>query len=284
MNIELTDLAVSTETSATDFLAKESGLSKSKIKTAMTKGAVWLKSGSKRKRLRRAKAILAPGDLVSIYYSPKVLETVPAQPMLVDDQSIFSVWEKPAGLMSAGSRFGDHCSINRVVEQQLDRPTFLVHRLDRYLWGLMVLAHSKSAAAHLSRQFQERKTTKIYHAIVHGKLSDERAINTPVDNRDASSGVKPISLGADTSLVEVSIETGRKHQIRQHLASINHPIVGDRQYGSRDNGFKDNGSEEMGGIQLAAVELGFESPLNGEWQRYTLADNKRPAFHPQEAK
>jgi tRNA pseudouridine32 synthase/23S rRNA pseudouridine746 synthase len=273
MMIELTDLAVSTETYATDFLAQETGLSKSKIKTTMTRGAVWLKSGSSVKRLRRAKAKLVPGDLVSIYYSPKVLEAVPAKPILVDDQSSFSVWEKPVGLMSGGSRFGDHCSINRVVEQQLDRPTFLVHRLDRYVWGLMVLAHSKSAAAHLSGQFQERKTTKIYHAIVHGKLSEERVINTPVDNKIASSTVKPIGLDADTSLIEVRIETGRKHQIRQHLASIDHPVVGDRQYGSQD----------VKGIQLAAVELGFKSPLNGEWQSYALADNKRPAFRPQDA-
>lgn len=274
MMIELTDLAVSTETYATDFLAQETGLSKSKIKTTMTRGAVWLKSGSSVKRLRRAKAKLVPGDLVSIYYSPKVLEAVPAKPILVDDQSSFSVWEKPVGLMSGGSRFGDHCSINRVVEQQLDRPTFLVHRLDRYVWGLMVLAHSKSAAAHLAGQFQDRKTTKIYHAIVHGKLLEERVINTPVDNKMASSTVKPISLDADTSLIEVRIETGRKHQIRQHLASIDHPVVGDRQYGSQD----------MKGIQLAAVELGFKSPLSGEWQSYALADNKRPAFRPQEAK
>ena len=80
--------------------------------------------------------------------------------------------------------------------------------------------------------------------------------------------VKPISHDADTSLIEVRIETGRKHQIRQHLSSIDHPVVGDRQYGSDD----------LKGIQLAAVELGFESPRNGQWQSYALADNKRPVF------
>ncbi|MGV0033875.1 MAG: RluA family pseudouridine synthase [Candidatus Azotimanducaceae bacterium WSBS_2022_MAG_OTU7] len=274
MIIELTDLAVSNETYATDFLARETGLSKSTIKTTMTRGAVWLKSGDRRKRLRRAKAKLVPGDLISIYYSKKVLETVPAKPILKDDQFVFSVWEKPAGLMSSGSRFGDHCSINRVVEQQLDRPTFLVHRLDRYVWGLMVLAHSKSAATHLSGQFEERKTIKVYHAIVHGKLSDEHAIKTPIDNREASSIIKPLSSGADTSLVEVRIETGRKHQIRQHLASINHPIVGDRQFGS----------ENTQGIQLAAVDLEFESPVDAEWKSYRLSGSKRPDFEPQEAK
>ena len=109
---------------------------------------------------------------------------------------------------------------------------------------------------------------------MHGTLEEERAIKTPVDNRDASSIVKPINPGADTSLVEVSIETGRKHQIRKHLASINHPILGDRQYGSDDTQ----------GIQLAAVELGFESPVNGEWKRYALADSKQPGMHRQEAK
>ena len=274
MIIELTNLPVLTETYSTDFLARKTGLSKSKIKNTMSKGAVWLKSGGRHRRLRRAKSKLVPGDLVSIYYSPKILELVPAKPILVDDQSAFSVWEKPVGLMSGGSRFGDHWSINRVVEQQLDRPTFRVHRLDRYVWGLMGLAHSKSAAAHLSGQFQERKTTKVYHAIVHGKLLEELAINMPVNDKIASSTVKPISLDVDTSLIEVRIETGRKHQIRQHLASIDHPVVGDRQYGS----------EDMDGIQLAAVKLGFESPVNGEWQGYTLADNKRPAFRLHEAK
>ncbi|MDC0068138.1 RluA family pseudouridine synthase [Gammaproteobacteria bacterium] len=274
MRIELTDLAVSTENYATDFLAQETGLSKSKIKTTMNRGAVWLKSGSSFKRLRRAKAKLFPGDLVSIYYSQKVIETVPVKPLLVDDQAVFSVWEKPVGLMSGGSRFGDHCSIHRVVEQQLDKPTFLVHRLDLYVWGLMVLAHSKSAAAQLSRQFQERKTIKTYQAIVHGKLLEARAINTPIDNKTAASTVKPISYDADTSLIEVRIETGRKHQIRQHLASIDHPVVGDRQYGSGD----------PNGIQLAAVELGFESPRNGQWQSYAMADNKRPVLQSQEAK
>jgi tRNA pseudouridine32 synthase/23S rRNA pseudouridine746 synthase len=274
MIIELTNLAVLTQTYATDFLAQKTGLSKSKIKTTMTSGAVWLKSGRSRKRLRRAKAKLVPGDMVSIYYSQKVLEAVPAKPILMDDQAAFSVWEKPVGLMCGGSRFGDHCSINRVVEQQLDRPTFLVHRLDRFVWGLMVLAHSKSAAAHLTRQFQERKITKIYHAVVHGELSEEQAINTPVGDKVASSTVKPISIRKDTSLIEVRIETGRKHQIRHHLASIVHPVVGDRQYGSDD----------MRGIQLAAVELGFKSPVNGAWESYLLADNKRPRFRPQEAK
>ena len=120
----------------------------------MNKGAVWLGSGNKKKRIRRAKKKLVPGDLVSIYYSKKVQEKVPVKPTLLDDRMIFSVWEKPAGLMSGGSRFGDHCSINRAVEKQLGRTTLLVHRLDLYVWGLMVFAHSKAAASHLSKQFQ----------------------------------------------------------------------------------------------------------------------------------
>ncbi len=107
MIIELTDLVITHEGNVVDFLAQQSRLSKSKVKTAMTRGAVWINRGGKTNRLRRAKARLTPGDMISLYYSEKVLDTVPPTPTLVDDQGAFSVWEKPAGLMSGGSRFGD---------------------------------------------------------------------------------------------------------------------------------------------------------------------------------
>ena len=252
----------------------ETGLSKTVIKAAMNKGAVWLGSGNNKKRIRRAKKNLVPGDLVSIYYSKKVQEKVPVKPTLIDDRIIFSVWEKPVGLMSGGSRFGDHCSINREVEKHLGRTTLLVHRLDLYVWGLMVLAHSKTAASHISKQFQNRETKKIYHAIVQGRLTDKKIVDSPVDSKPAFSIVKPIEFDKDKSLVEVRILTGRKHQVRRHLASINHPIVGDRQYGS----------EKSGGIQLAAVELGFKSPADNALLTYELAAHKKPRFLVHETK
>lgn len=233
----------------------------------MTKGAVWSNRSGRTKRLRRAKSVVAPGTEVSIYYSTSILQQEPPRPTLIEDRDSYSVWIKPAGLLSGGSRFGDHCSIDRVVEKILDRPTFLVHRLDRFVWGVMLLAHSKKAAARLSQQFQARETEKVYRAIVQGVISDPVTINEPVDNKDAVSHVTPVDHEDDLSLVEVRIETGRKHQIRKHLAGIGHTIIGDRLHGTT----------EAGSIQLASTTLGFKN-LEGEAVRYQLPADLEPTL------
>ena len=253
---------------AVDFLSQETGLSKSTVKDAMTKGAVWVNREGKQIRLRRAKALLRSGSKVSIYYSPSVLATKPPEPLLREDKMEFSVWSKPIGLSSSGIRYGDHCTINRVVEKIMGRPTFLVHRLDRFVWGLMVLAHSKKAAADLSTQFQNRETRKVYKAVVHGLITDPCTISVPIDDKDAVSHITPITPGSERSLIEVKIETGRKHQIRKHLASIGHPIVGDRQYGQPDEK----------GIQLASVALGFKN-LDGIAVEYRLPKDLEPSLN-----
>jgi tRNA pseudouridine32 synthase / 23S rRNA pseudouridine746 synthase len=82
---------------------------------------------------------------------------VPIAPKLIADEASFRIWYKPAGLMLAGTKFGDHCAINRWVEtnQLPQRPVFIVHRLDRFATGLMILAHTKQAAGQISEQFQK---------------------------------------------------------------------------------------------------------------------------------
>ena len=251
---------------AADLIAATTGLSKTKIKAAMQKGAVWVSRSGKQKRLRRARSLVSKGDQLSIYYSPGILDLVPPQPEMIAGNDSYSVWHKPAGMMASGSRFGDHCAIDRVVARTLDAPAFLVHRLDRFVWGVMVLAHTKSAAGHLSEQFQARTTKKIYKAVVHGCLDEPLEINQAIEGKDALSHVRPLKPGSSESLVEISIETGRKHQIRIHLSSIDHPVVGDRQYGSPDRD----------GIQLAAVELGFTCPETGRPVTYRLEDRHHP--------
>ena len=263
--IELEHHHVERSEEAAAYIASLSGLSKTKAKDAMKKGAVWLDSGKGSKRLRRASAQLVPGSKLSLYYSENILNTEPPTATIIDDASAYSVWNKPAGLMSGGSRYGDHCAINRVVEKQLDRPTFLVHRLDRFVWGVMLLAHSKKAATELSRQFQSRETEKTYKALVHGLIKEEQTIDLPVEGKVALSSITPLSRSEHHTLVEVAIETGRKHQIRQHLSAIGHPIVGDRQHSSAD----------PNGIQLASVALGFKN-LEGKFVRYELPEELHP--------
>lgn len=160
-----------TNSVAVDLLAAETGLSKQKIKQIMQKGAVWISKCKHTQRLRRAKKAIKIGETLHIYYDPKVLEMTPPEPELIFDQGRYSVWNKPYGLLSQGSKWGDHCTITRWAEQHLkpQRVSFVVHRLDRAASGLIVIAHEKGAAAELSKLFQHREVDKRYQIWVHAR-------------------------------------------------------------------------------------------------------------------
>ena len=232
------------------YLAKKTGLSKTKIKEAMKKGAVWKSKDGKLKRLRRATSFLETGSAVSLFYDEKILATKPAEPESIHQAKTFSVWIKPAGIICGGTRFGDHCAINRIVEKKINKSSFLVHRLDRFARGLLVIAHSKQSARQLSLQFKRRTVIKRYQAIASGQVQEARAIDHPIDNREAITRITPLKIKDNMSLMSIEIETGRKHQIRKHLAQIGFPIVGDKKYGS---GIGEN-------LQLVSVFLEFISP------------------------
>ncbi|MEL7312527.1 MAG: RluA family pseudouridine synthase [Pseudomonadota bacterium] len=254
---------------ATDLLHAHSQLTKGRLKHAMQCGAVWLTRGKKTQRLRRQSRPLRAGDVVHLYYDPKVLDTQPIAPTLIEDAGVFSVWDKPSGLRSQGSKWGDHCTVVRWAEKHLDpqRNGFTVHRLDRAASGLIVVAHSKRAAAHLSGQFRDRIVDKRYRATVEGIpdfANDPLIIDSPIDGKAAHTEVAIHSLDPDqqTSVLNVTIKTGRKHQIRRHLAELGYPIVGDRLYG--------NASGDDVDLQLRAVALAFDHPETGARMEYGL--------------
>ena len=255
---------------AVDLLAIASPISKVKIKRAMTAGAVWITKGSKTTRLRRAKAPLQSGSKLHLYYNEHVLNTAPIAPTLIADERIFSVWYKPSGLLSSGSKFGDHCAINRWIElnHQPQRPSFIVHRLDRFASGLIVLAHTKQAAADLSAQFRNRSVEKIYQVVCMGIVDRDYLINEELDGKGALSIVKVLHVDKklNQSLVEVDIKTGRKHQIRRHLAHIGYPVIGDRQYGHM----------LTGELKLTSCQLSFQHPKSQIKMHYELEEALRP--------
>lgn len=247
---------------ACDFLAAFTSLSKSRIKDAMNKGAVWLKRQKhKHQRLRRATAELKPGDILSIYYDATLLSVVPPSAKLISDQRRYSVWFKPAGLMSQGTKYGDHCSLLRQVElfYKPKRNAYLIQRLDREASGLVLLAHDRLSAGRLSRLFQNRKVIKRYTARVLGNLNQrqaQRKIDLKLEGRVAETEfvVERYDPETHTSTVRIVMRTGRKHQIRRHFEMIGHPIIGDPRYG------KDN--KNIQGLQLVANALEFECPFN----------------------
>ena len=103
-----------------DTLAFHTHLSKMRIKHAMRQGAVWIQRGrGKMCRIRGAKAQARQGDTVALYYDEVLLNRKPPQAHLVKDLFDYSVWSKPAGLMTQGTRFGDHCALTRQGEQPI---------------------------------------------------------------------------------------------------------------------------------------------------------------------
>lgn len=254
---------------AIDLLQQATGLSKQRIKLAMTQGAVWVTRGSNTQRLRRVTRSLRVGDEIHLYYDADILAEIPAEPTLIADVGGYSVWQKPYGLRSQGSKWGDHCTVARWAERHLqpERPSFTVHRLDRAANGLILVAHSKKIAAALSELFREQKIEKHYWALVAGDFSahpDPLRFEHPIDDKEAVSefSLQEVSADKQTSMLDVRIETGRKHQIRRHLAELGHPVVGDRLYGEAETDDVD--------LQLTAYLLAFHCPVADAPVEYRL--------------
>lgn len=264
------EVTVDQPKTAVEALSAVSGLSRQRIKDAMSKGACWWTQKGKQLRLRRATRQLPIGTKIRLCYDDQVLARVPEAAELIEDRKRYSVWYKPHGLLSQGSQWGDHCSLLRLVELHLKRSAYLVHRLDGDAAGLMLIAHDPKAAAALSHLFAGHAMHKCYQAHVSGELRvQNRLIDMPIDGKQARSRITTLEYDAavDRTLLRVVIETGRKHQIRRHLAGIGHPIIGDRLYHA---GFK--GQPPSSPLQLVAVELGFDCPFERQPVQFLLPE------------
>jgi tRNA pseudouridine32 synthase/23S rRNA pseudouridine746 synthase len=259
---------------ASDFLASRTGLSRRSIKEVMAKGGVWLRRGGPQlgplRRLRRSTATLRPGDRLELYYDRPLLAREPPQASLIEGNPHYSVWYKPAGLLSCGTQFGDHCSLLRQAQRWRGPrgEVFPVHRLDREVSGLMLVAHTREAAARLSRLFAKARVIKRYCAEVRGdiraSLGEEGRIARALDGKEAVTlfRVRSYDPGNHSTTLEVHTETGRLHQIRRHLAAVGHPILGDPRYG------KDN--KNRAGLWLSATGLRFLCPFRGTWVSFDV--------------
>ena len=266
---------------ALDLLADKTGLSKQLLKNYAQKGAVWIQRNttknraSKPERLRRLKRVVSDQDILDFYYNPQLLNQVPTPPTLVADFIDYSVWIKPRGMLSQGSKWSDHTALYRWIEMNYQpngqiRQAWIVHRLDRATHGLMLIAHSKKTAAALSRAFEENQVHKTYQALTWGQYPVKtQTIQIPIDEKQATSHVSLLNYDAEQncSLVEIEIETGRKHQIRRHLSETGFPIIGDRMYGDSK---LDEQLEPMPDLQLTAYNLCLQCPITQTEKCFTL--------------
>jgi len=173
-------------------------------------------------------------------------------PILHEDDDLLVI-NKPAGLVCHPTKDGERSSVIGRVRLHLGHAEGrLVNRLDRETSGITLIAKRQDAARELGRLFERRAALKIYLAIVHGRMATETVSivaslgkddESPVaikdrvreDGAHAHTDVRAIRVftrgGAEFSLVEAIPRTGRKHQIRIHLAHAEHPVVGDKIYG-----------------------------------------------------
>jgi 23S rRNA pseudouridine1911/1915/1917 synthase len=208
----------------------------------------------------------------------------PRWPVIYQDNHLLAIY-KPSGLLVQGDRTGDISLLDlgkQWIKQRYHKPgqVFLgmVHRLDRPVAGVVLFARTSKAASRLSQQFRERTVDKAYLAVVHGALTNPSGqLTHHIERRDRVSRVVPavtdasreaglryMVLGTDgeTSLLRVSLETGRRHQIRLQLAHVGHPILGDLRYGA-------DRPLPCRQIALLAQRLSVNHPTRGE--RLTLA-------------
>lgn len=266
------------QTTIVPLLQSQCELSVSELKLAIAKGALWIGRGKQVQRLRRVKKPLKPGEELHFYFNQAVLDQLAPEATLVADLTSYSVWYKPYGMLSQGSKWSDHTTITRWAQTHLipERPVFIVHRLDRAATGLILVAHSKAAARGLSSMFEHHQLEKHYQIIVHGNHS-ERAqpdvITQDIDSKSAKSTFNCLEYDAkaDISLVDVKIDSGRKHQIRLHAAGIALPVVADRLHGDQSKQYTDDMN-----LQLCAVSLDFVCPLTGEQKSFKLEKGLRP--------
>ena len=188
---------------------------------------------------------------------------------IYEDSDILVI-NKPPGLV-----------VDRAVLETQER--LVVHRLDKDTSGLLVFAKTEEALENLQRQFKERRVKKRYLALVHGKVTHPSGvIDKPIGRAPKGIGKFVVVEGGRSSvtkyvaaafyaahtLLDLETLTGRTHQIRVHLKSIGHPIVGDKLYASRRQQKED---EEIIKRQfLHAYRLSFSHPRTGEWLTFEL--------------
>jgi 23S rRNA pseudouridine1911/1915/1917 synthase len=226
--------------------------------------------------------LLAEGEAVEVRPAPPPPARIEPEdvPLTVryEDDSLLVV-DKPAGVVvhpSAGHRGGTlvHGLVARDIAGGRDpaRPG-IVHRLDRDTSGLLVVARSERAHRRLQRLLRDREIDRRYLTLVHGEappaltidrtVGRDRRVRTRMavgaaDGREAVTHLRRVEGLGRFSLLEARLETGRTHQIRVHLESVGHPVVGDRVYGRRP---------ETLGLErqfLHAARLAFPHPETGE--------------------
>jgi len=216
--------------------------------------------------------LLCEGDVITFYISPETLKELYAPnnavsmyfgkslptPIIIYENEDILIANKPSGLLTHAEKKGDDTLIDRVsyyLHKKGEYDPFkqgsfapvCANRLDRNTSGIVACAKNLPAAQLLAETFRTRNAFKYYIAVVYGKIGvkvvvhnylykDFETNKVEVQNhigKEALTEIEPMKAGDDFTVVKIHLHTGRTHQIRAHLQSIGHPIIGDPKYGNK---------------------------------------------------
>lgn len=225
---------------------------------------------------RRADGPVAAADRIVL--GPPPPPPFPSELRLVHAEDDWLVVDKPPGLLTIATERERERTAYRLLSDWLatatpPRRAFIVHRLDRETSGLLVFATSPAAKRGLQRQFAARTAERVYVAVVEGRVREDsgtlsgrlaqgrdlRVRTARAAGKEAITRYRVLERHRDATVLELTLVTGRRGQLRAQLADLGHPIVGDADYGSRRNPVRR--------VCLHAVRLGF-TDRQGRMRRF----------------
>ena len=213
------------------FIAHKLAISKNKAKQLLDKRHVFVNN----KRAWIASYQLQKGDIVEVVTE----DTNPPSPSskgggtgdkeinVLFHDDFYLVVSKPPDLLTNGADSLESHLRERFKNNQIQA----IHRLDRDTSGAVIFAMNKDAFERVKSLFKNNLVKKVYRTLVQGCVGKQTStISTPIQGQKAITHVKTLKKGTTASYLEVMIETGRTHQIRIHLASVGHPVIGEQEY------------------------------------------------------
>lgn len=228
------------------------------------------------------------GDIIEVNYEEEILDVIPEKmdlDIVYEDDDVIVV-NKANGVVVHPAVGNNHGTLvnglmyhsNNLSNNNGEFRPGIVHRIDAYTTGLLMVAKNNKAHEILAKQLEEKTTTRVYHALVWGVIeNDTGTIDAPIgrdskerkkmavtdiNSKKAITHFKVLERYKNATLIELKLETGRTHQIRVHMNYIGHPVVNDPVYGRRK-------IIDQSGQCLHAKTLGFVHPTKNEYVEFT---------------
>ncbi len=235
---------------------------KSGLKKAIKKGLVFVDG-----KIATTALYIIGNETIELFQSEENRKEFDFDLKVLFEDDFLAVIYKPAGILVSGNSFA---TIDNALFQNIKKSTQTdavkprpVHRLDYPTSGLLLIGKTNSSIITLNKLFENKEIQKKYHAISIGKMETKGTIKLPIDDKKSLTHFKVLKTVTSErfgflNLVKLSPKTGRKHQLRKHLASLGNPILGDKEY------YLDNLILNGKGLYLHASTLEFVHPFTKE--------------------